>query len=128
MSILQEKGGMTRRQFLKGTGMVAIAAVLTGVFAKIGIDITRASDDYIAQRASGLYSLDKSMALRKSHENPEIIQIYQKFLSPGEVQYLSPKAHHLLHTRYGNDIPAFVEELKKPHGEPAPNADGHEAA
>jgi hypothetical protein len=112
MSIFTEKVGMTRRQFLKGSGMLAVAVIVSGVFAKIGFDAFAASDDYIAQRAAGLYSLDEKMALRKSHENPEVIQIYQEFLSPGEQKYLSEKAHHLLHTKYGKDIPAFIEELK----------------
>lgn len=112
MSIFTEKVGMTRRQFLKGTGMLAVVAIVSGVFAKIGFDAFAASDEYIAQRAAGLYTLDEKMALRKSHENPEIIQIYQEFLSPGEQKYMSEKAHHLLHTKYGQDIPSFIEELK----------------
>lgn len=112
MSIFTEKVGMTRRQFLKGSGMLAVAVIVSGVFAKIGFDAFAASDEYIAQRAAGLYTLDEKMALRKSHENPEVIQIYQEFLSPGEQKYLSEKAHHLLHTKYGKDIPAFIEELK----------------
>lgn len=112
MSIFTEKVGMTRRQFLKGSGMLAVAVIVSGVFAKIGFDAFAASDEYIAQRAAGLYTLDEKMAIRKSHENPEIIQIYQEFLSPGEQKYLSEKAHHLLHTKYGKDIPAFIEELK----------------
>jgi len=112
MSIFTEKVGMTRRQFLKGSGMLAVTVIVSGVFAKIGFDAFAASDEYIAQRAAGLYSLDEKMALRKSHENPEVIQIYQEFLSPGEQKYLSEKAHHLLHTKYGKDIPAFIEELK----------------
>lgn len=112
MSIFTERVGMTRRQFLKGSGMLAVAVIVSGVFAKIGFDAFAASDEYIAQRAAGLYTLDEKMALRKSHENPEVIQIYQDFLSPGEQKYLSEKAHHLLHTKYGKDIPAFIEELK----------------
>ena len=116
MSIFTEKVGMTRRQFLKGSGMLAVAVIVSGVFAKIGFDAFAASDEYIAQRAAGLYTLDEKMALRKSHENPEVIQIYQEFLSPGEQKYLSEKAHHLLHTKYGKDIPSFIEELKAHQG------------
>lgn len=119
MSVFFEKGGITRRQFFKGAGMLAVTAVLTGVFAKIGIDMTAAGDDYIAKRAQGLYSLDEKMAIRKSHENPEIIQLYKEFLSPGEVKPLSERSHHLLHTRYGKDIPAFIKELKEHHEEAA---------
>ena len=47
-------------------------------------------------RAQALYQADADMPLRKSHENPEIKQIYQDFL--GEPN--SHKAHELLHTHY----------------------------
>lgn len=115
MSIFTEKGGITRRQFFKGAGMLAVTAVVAGVFAKVGVDVFAASNDYIEERAAGLYTLDEKMAIRKSHENPEILQIYKEFLSPGEVKPVSETAHHLLHTRYGNDIPGLIEELKAHH-------------
>ncbi|MDR2657347.1 MAG: [FeFe] hydrogenase, group A [Oscillospiraceae bacterium] len=47
-------------------------------------------------RAAGLYGEDESKAVRKSHENPEIKQVYSEFL--GEPN--SHKAHELLHTHY----------------------------
>ncbi|MEN6351620.1 MAG: iron hydrogenase small subunit [Syntrophomonas sp.] len=120
MKLFSEKDGITRRQFFKGAGMLGVAVIFSGVFAKFGFDVFAASDDYIEKRAAGLYTLDESMAIRKSHENPEIIQIYKDFFSPGEVQFVSPKAHHLLHTKYGSDIPGFIEELKEPHAESEP--------
>lgn len=116
MNIFIEKTGITRRQFFKGTGILAATAVFTGVMAKIGIDIFKASDKYIEKRIAGLYTLDEKMTIRKSHENPEILQIYKEFLSPGEVKPLSEKAHHLLHTKYGNDIPKLLKELES-HGQ-----------
>lgn len=117
MTIFREKGGMTRRQFFKGSGLLLIAAVATGVFAKLGVDILKASDDYIAARAEGLYTLDEKMAIRRSHHNPEIAKIYQDFLSPGSVTPLTEKSEHLLHTRYGKDIPGLIKILS-----------GHQAA
>lgn len=49
-----------------------------------------------AERAAALYGNDKSSAIRKSHENPAIVRLYQEFLDkPG-----SEKAHKLLHTSY----------------------------
>ena len=52
--------------------------------------------DIKALRAKALYDLDKERPLRKSHENPDIIALYDEFLSePG-----SHKAHALLHTSY----------------------------
>ena len=52
--------------------------------------------DLRAVRAAGLYGEDAAMTLRKSHENPEVKQLYSEFLeAPG-----SHKAHELLHTHY----------------------------
>ncbi len=115
MKFFAEREGMTRRQFFKGAGMLTIAAVFLGAFSKLGFDAFAASTDYIQKRAAGLYSLDEKMAVRKSHENPEIVQIYKEFLSPGEIKLVSEKAHHLLHTKYGKDIPEFINELKNKH-------------
>jgi len=112
MSVFIEKEGITRRQFFKGAGLITVTAIVAGVFAKIGIDMFKASNAYIEQRISGLYTLDEKMTLRKSHENPEILKLYKDFLSPGDVKPLSEKAHHLLHTKYGNDIPQLIAELK----------------
>ena len=47
------------------------------------------------QRGQKLYALDKGSQLRFSHENPAIVQAYDKFLD----QPLSHKSHELLHTR-----------------------------
>lgn len=47
------------------------------------------------QRGQKLYALDKGSQLRFSHENPAIVQIYDKFLD----RPLSHKSHELLHTR-----------------------------
>lgn len=48
------------------------------------------------KRMDAIYAEDMSLAIRKSHENPEIIQIYKDFL--GEPN--SHKSHELLHTHY----------------------------
>ncbi len=114
MSTFIEKNEFTRRQFFKGAGMLAGALAFTGIFSKIGLLATDAKSRYIEQRAAAVYSLDEKMAIRRSHENPEIAQIYKEFLSPGEVKPLTHKSERLLHTKYGKDIPALIEELKKP--------------
>ena len=47
-------------------------------------------------RASVLYDLDSKNTIRKSHENPAIIELYETYLGkPG-----SHRAHELLHTTY----------------------------
>ncbi len=52
--------------------------------------------DIRAERAKALYSQDAAMPLRKSHENPAIIKLYEEYLGkPG-----SHKAHEILHTTY----------------------------
>ena len=52
--------------------------------------------DIRAERAKVLYNLDASNPVRKSHENPDILELYANYLEePG-----SEKAHHLLHTTY----------------------------
>lgn len=48
------------------------------------------------KRAEAIYAEDGGMPLRKSHENPEVLKIYQDFLG----QPLGEKSHHLLHTKY----------------------------
>lgn len=48
------------------------------------------------KRADAIYAEDSGMAIRKSHENPEIQQIYKEFLG----EPLSDKSHWLLHTHY----------------------------
>ena len=52
--------------------------------------------DIRALRAKVLYDCDSAKAIRKSHENPAIKELYSTYLGePG-----SEKAHHLLHTTY----------------------------
>ena len=53
-------------------------------------------DTYKEKRAQALYSEDERQTLRQSHNNPQIIELYEKFL--GEPN--SHKSHELLHTTY----------------------------
>lgn len=48
------------------------------------------------KRAAAIYAEDAGMPLRKSHDNPEIKQIYNEFL----IEPLGHKSHELLHTHY----------------------------
>ncbi len=57
---------------------------------------TRMDVDPRVARAAGLYAEDEAKTIRKSHENPDIVKIYETYLGkPG-----SHKAHDLLHTTY----------------------------
>lgn len=48
-------------------------------------------------RKKSIYNHDSNMKIRKSHENPAIIKIYDEYLG----EPLGHKSHHLLHTKYG---------------------------
>ena len=53
-------------------------------------------DTYKAKRAAALYSEDEAKAIRVSHKNPQIIELYDSYLGKPN----SHKAHELLHTSY----------------------------
>ena len=61
------------------------------------------------ERAEGLYTEDKNLELRRSHENPDIIKLYAECLDgkPG-----SEKAHHLLHTSYNDKFKDSYKDIK----------------
>lgn len=48
------------------------------------------------KRATGIYEEDEKMVLRKSHLNPEVVELYESFLH----QPLGHRSHDLLHTHY----------------------------
>jgi NADH-quinone oxidoreductase subunit G len=54
------------------------------------------SDAVRRKRMEGLYDEDQGLAIRCSHENPEIKRIYDEFLGTP----LGEKSEKLLHTRY----------------------------
>ena len=57
---------------------------------------TRAAVDVRKLRADALYDIDEKSVIRKSHENPVMIELYKEFLQkPG-----SEIAHKYLHTHY----------------------------
>jgi len=52
--------------------------------------------ELLKKRTQALYNEDSGKTIRKSHENPYIIKLYEKYLG----KPLSEKSHHLLHTHY----------------------------
>jgi len=57
----------------------------------------RSSDEQIrAKRMQALYDEDESKTIRKSHENPLVVKIYQEYLETPN----GHRSHELLHTRY----------------------------
>jgi iron-only hydrogenase group A len=50
-----------------------------------------------AARAEAIYAEDEAYGIRKSHENPVVWELYEKFLTDGPCGHIS---HKLLHTSY----------------------------
>lgn len=50
-----------------------------------------------AARAQAIYAEDRSYTIRKSHENPALVHLYEQFLTDGPNGH---KSHELLHTYY----------------------------
>ncbi|MEG2588015.1 MAG: iron hydrogenase small subunit, partial [Cetobacterium sp.] len=50
----------------------------------------------LEKRAAGLNKIDRELKVRRSHENVQVLAIYEKYLD----YPMSRKAHELLHTKY----------------------------
>ena len=48
-------------------------------------------------RAKAIYAEDEAATVRKSHENPDVLRLYEEFLTEGPCGH---KSHKLLHTHY----------------------------
>ena len=55
------------------------------------------SEEIRTKRAKAIYGEEETLPIRKSHENPHVKLLYEKFLTEGPCSELS---HHLLHTHY----------------------------
>ncbi len=55
------------------------------------------NEEIRAKRAQAIYAEDESLELRKSHDNPHVLKLYEEFLTEGPCSHLS---HKLLHTHY----------------------------
>ena len=67
------------------------------------------SDSSIKEkRAEGLYEEDRNLEFRRSHQNPDIIKLYNECLGgkPG-----SEIAHHLLHTTYSDKFKGSYKDI-----------------
>jgi len=75
---------------------IEVMACPGGCIGGGGQPLHHGNSEVLKARAAALYSEDKNKPLRKSHENPFIIKLYEEFLGKPN----SEKAHHLLHTHY----------------------------
>ncbi|CCU77731.1 [FeFe] hydrogenase [Halanaerobium saccharolyticum subsp. saccharolyticum DSM 6643] len=55
-----------------------------------------ATDEKKDKRGQALANIDNASKIRKSHENPQILKLYEEFLG----EPLGGESHHLLHTKY----------------------------
>ncbi len=75
---------------------IEIMACPGGCIGGGGQPLHHGDSSVLKARAKAIYSEDEGKTLRKSHENPYIIKLYEEFLG----KPLGEKAHHLLHTHY----------------------------
>jgi iron-only hydrogenase group A len=71
--------------------MTCPGGCIAGGGQRIGID-----ESVIEARMKSLYEMDDRETLKVSHKNPELIELYDKFLK----EPLGHKSHELLHTSY----------------------------
>ncbi|MGE5399713.1 MAG: NADH-dependent [FeFe] hydrogenase, group A6 [Ignavibacteriales bacterium] len=87
---------MLQRGELSDVHFVEIMACPGGCLGGGGQPIPT-SEEIRKKRAMAIYAEDESLTLRKSHENPYVKYIYEKYLPEGPCGELS---HELLHTHY----------------------------
>ncbi len=64
---------------------------------------------YLQDRMKSIYGIDTDKKLRKSHENPAIVKIYEDYLG----KPLSHLSHELLHTTYTSKKASVIEREKE---------------
>lgn len=75
---------------------IEIMACPGGCIGGGGQPLHHGDSEILKKRAAALYREDAGKEIRKSHENPFIKEVYEKYLG----KPMSEKAHHLLHTHY----------------------------
>lgn len=112
--IIGDPKGITRRQVVKGAVTAAVALILSTSVGGIALGAFEKAKNYIGNRKNGLYGQDAGMMLRTSHTNPEILELYKSYLSPGSIQPATTElSHRLLHTKYGEEALELAEELRR---------------
>jgi NADP-reducing hydrogenase subunit HndD len=69
-----------------------------------GADAVPLDESILAARAQALYNLDEARTIRKSHQNPDIVRLYEEYLG----EPMGHRAHELLHTYYYPRVPMGV--------------------
>lgn len=79
---------------------IEIMACPGGCIGGAGQPLHHGDSSVIKARYDAIYKEDAGKSIRKSHENPYIIKLYEDFLG----KPLSEKSHHLLHTHYFDNL------------------------
>ncbi len=74
-----------------------------------GQPLHHGNSDVVKARWKAIYEEDALKPIRKSHENPDIIKLYEEYLG----KPLGEKSHHLLHTHYFDRRSEIVIDLEK---------------
>ncbi|AKI96921.1 NADH-dependent [FeFe] hydrogenase, group A6 [Kosmotoga pacifica] len=64
---------------------------------------------YLEKRMEAIYSIDEMSTLRKSHENPAVLKLYEEYLG----EPLSHLSHELLHTHYRDRKESVLKRKKE---------------
>jgi len=75
---------------------IEIMACPGGCIGGAGQPLHHGNSKVIKARSEAIYREDSQKTIRKSHENPYIVKLYEEYLG----HPMSEKAHHLLHTHY----------------------------
>lgn len=78
--------------------MIEVMACPGGCIAGAGQPYSIDCQSIKEGRIKGIYSIDERSAVRNSHENPEVLALYEKWLKEPN----SHNAHEFLHTHYRN--------------------------
>jgi NADP-reducing hydrogenase subunit HndD len=87
------KAGDADYQFIEFMGCPG--GCITGGGQPIANPLKANMDELWAKRAASIYNVDKSLPVRRSHENPCIISLYKEIGEPG-----GHEAHRLFHTHF----------------------------
>jgi NADP-reducing hydrogenase subunit HndD len=75
---------------------IEIMACPGGCIGGGGQPFNHGNSEVLKKRAASIYAEDAGKAIRKSHQNPQILQLYEEFLG----EPCGHKSHQLLHTKY----------------------------
>ncbi|MFZ4412309.1 MAG: [FeFe] hydrogenase, group A, partial [Bacteroidales bacterium] len=86
---------------------IEIMACPGGCIGGGGQPLNFGNSEILKKRAAAIYQEDVDKPIRKSHENKDIIKLYDEFLG----KPCGEKSHHLLHTHYfDKSKEVFIEE------------------